>query len=71
MQDEELTSTAAAEYLKVSRTRVHELRQSGRIGRQVAGKYWIYTKSELDAYRAQAAANKGGRPKAHAGTLAQ
>lgn len=63
MEQEELSSAAAAAYLGVSRTRITELTQAGRIGHKVAGRYWVYTKSELDAYRAQAPTNKGGRPK--------
>lgn len=63
---DEMTSAQAASYLGVSRTRISELSNAGRIGRRVAGKYWVYTKAELDAYREQAPANKGGRGKSSA-----
>jgi hypothetical protein len=59
----EMTSTQAANYLGVSRTRISELSLAGRLGRRVAGKYWVYTKAELDVYREQAPSNKGGRGK--------
>jgi hypothetical protein len=62
----EMTSAQAAKYLGVSRTRISELSNARRIGRRVAGKYWVYTKAELDAYREQALTNKGGRPKSYA-----
>jgi hypothetical protein len=59
----ELTAADAARYLGVSRTRISELSQAGRFGRKIAGRYWIYTKDELDAYNEARQHNKGGRPK--------
>lgn len=68
MEDEqakpkELTAAEAARYLGVSRTRISELSQAGRLGRQIAGRYWIYTEAELDVYKEERKHNKGGRPK--------
>ncbi len=72
MADEEMISADAARYLGVTRERVSALVREGRlIGRIVAGRVRIFTKSELDAYRAQAATNKGGRPKEEAGPIAR
>jgi hypothetical protein len=59
----ELTAADAARYLGISRTRISELSQAGRIGRQIAGRYWIYTEAELDAYNEERKHNKGGRGK--------
>ncbi len=70
MADEEelLSAAQAADYLSVSRQRIYELTESGRLGKKIAG-YWVYTRAELDAYMAQRDANKGGRPKHEAGPL--
>ncbi len=67
MADEELlTGAEAARYLRVSRARINLLAQQGRLGRQIAGRFWVFTRAELDAYREQAANNKGGRGKSSA-----
>ncbi len=70
MADEEelLSAAQAADYLSVSRQRIYELTESGRLGKKIAG-YWVYTRAELDAYMVQRDANKGGRPKHEAATL--
>ena len=57
---EYLSAAQAAQYLGLHRSRVYQLLKAG-LGRQVAG-YWVFTKAELDAYRA-APKSKGGRPK--------
>ncbi len=62
-----MKATEAARYLGITRQRVYELADAGRLGTRIAG-YWVFTKSELDAYRAERAHNKGGRPKDSAGT---
>jgi excisionase family DNA binding protein len=63
MTDEEyLNAVQAAEYLKISKQRIYELRNAGRIGRQMGG-YWLFTKRELDEYQAQKGTRKAGRPK--------
>lgn len=61
---EEMIAADAARYLGVSRERVAALVKKGRLtGRIVAGRVRVFTRDELDAYRAQAATNRGGRPK--------
>ncbi len=63
-----LNAVQAADYLGVGRQRIYQLADAGKIGRRIAG-YWVFTKPELDAYKAQPK-SKGGRPKESAGTLA-
>ena len=61
--DELFNSTDAATYLGVTPRRIYALRDQGRIGRKLgSGGYWLYTKSELDRYRAT---RKTGRPKGY------
>ncbi len=70
-EQEEMIAADAARYLGVSPERISALVRSGRlVGRMIAGRVRVFTHAELDAYRAQAATNKGGRPKEPAGTLA-
>ena len=60
-QEDTMYSAAdAAEYLGVSKSRIHILFNKGRIGREVAG-YKVFSKSELDAYRREAKTIKPGR----------
>jgi excisionase family DNA binding protein len=59
--DEEVTAGEAAAILGVNRQRVNQLARSGRIGRQVAGRYWLFKRSELEAFKSLD--RKGGRPK--------
>ncbi len=58
-EQELLTVTQAAEYLGVTRQAIHLLTKRG-IGRRV-GSVWLFTRTELDAYRA-APRPHGGRP---------
>jgi hypothetical protein len=58
--DDMLTGADAARELGVTRQRVTELAQAGRIGRQVAGRYWFFTREEIEAYKND---RKVGRPK--------
>ena len=61
--DELLNSMDAAAYLGVTPRRIYALRDKGVIGRKIgSGSYWIYTKTELDRYRAT---RKQGRPKGY------
>lgn len=60
--DELITAGEAARIAGVSRQRINELASSGRLGKQVAGRYWVFTRDEVEAYR-DAPKNKGGRPK--------
>ncbi len=50
--DELYTAGKAARYLGVSRQRIYELLQEGRMGRQIGG-VWFFSQQELDAYRVQ------------------
>jgi excisionase family DNA binding protein len=61
-ESEYLNGVQAAEYLGVSKQRIYELRDSRRIGRIIGG-YWLFTKSELDHYKATKYQRKTGRPK--------
>ena len=63
MSDEEITAGEAARIAGVSRQRINQLAEAGRLGRQVAGRYWVFTRAEIEAYTAQPK-RKGGRPKA-------
>ena len=54
-----MTVTQAAEYLGVTRQAIHLLTKRG-IGRRV-GSVWLFTRAELDAYRAMPRTH-GGRP---------
>lgn len=51
MDDEKWLSAAeAAEYLGITRARIHAIRESREgFGKQL-GKYWYFTKKELDEY---------------------
>ena len=65
---EELTAGEVAEILGVNRQRVNQLAKAGRIGRQIAGRYWVLTRAEIEAFKHQPK-SKGGRPKEEAGPL--
>jgi len=65
-EPEYLSASQAAAYLGVHRSRLYQLTKA-RLGRQIGG-YWLYTKAELDGYKA-APKNKGGRPKSSAPSL--
>ncbi len=64
-ENEEFGASEAAAYLGVTTTRLNEIRRTREnFGHLVAGRYWVYTKSELDEFKAQRQARpKGGRPK--------
>lgn len=55
MNDEELLSASeAADYLGITRARIHAIRKSReeagqKFGKEL-GKYWYFTRAELDAY---------------------
>jgi hypothetical protein len=70
-EEEQLTMSDAARELGISRQRLAVLAKEGRLGKQVAGHYWIFTREELAAYKPLVKANKGGRPKEEAETLAR
>ncbi len=63
--DDLMSAVEAAAYLGMTPARVYALSKQGRLGRRIGG-YWLYTREELDAYKATPK-SKGGRPKAVAG----
>lgn len=64
-QEELVTTGEAMRMLGISRQRVNELASAGRIGRKIAGRYWVFTREEIQAYMQQPK-NKGGRPSGEA-----
>jgi len=62
-EQELITVSEAAEIAGVSAPRIRQLAYSGRIGRQIAGAFWVFTRAEVEAYKRQAPTNKGGRPR--------
>jgi excisionase family DNA binding protein len=61
MSDELLSAGVAAKYLGITRQRLDQLAEEGRIKRQRAGRYWVYRKADLDAFRVKPKL-KAGRP---------
>ena len=57
-----LKASEAARYLGITRQRIYELAQAGRLGQRMAG-YWVFTQAELEAYRVGRSQAVGGRPK--------
>ncbi len=55
-----MTAADAARELGVSRQRMTELANLGRLGRRVAGRYWVFTRKEIEHYKRQ---RKVGRPR--------
>ena len=71
MADEELvTGAEAARYLGITRSRINKLAHEGRLGRQIAGRFYVFTRGELVAWKA-APKSKGGRPKSSAPSLSR
>ena len=68
--DEEDFAGEAAKILGVNRQRINELARAGRFGRQIGGRYWVFTRAELEAFKSEPK-NKGGRPKEEAETPAR
>ncbi len=68
MDEEELTSSQAAEYVGMTRQALTIAAERGEIGRKVPVKgrkppyLWLFRKAELDDWKAREK-NKGGRPK--------
>ncbi len=58
-----ITATEAARILGVTRQRISAIAQTGRLGRRVAGRYWLFTRDEVEAYKEQRQHNVGGRPR--------
>ena len=63
--DDTVMGEEAARLLGVTRQHLALLARKGIIGQRVLGRYWVFTRSELEAYKAAPKA-KGGRPKADA-----
>lgn len=59
----------AARYLGLTGTRIYALSKAGKIGRRIGG-YWLYTRAELDTWKAQRKP-QGGRPKSTRPTHSQ
>lgn len=59
---EDLTLADAARELRISRQRLQVIAKDGRIGRQVAGRYWVFTRREVEAFKPNIQ-GKAGRPK--------
>ena len=57
-----ITVNEAAELAGVSDARIRQLAYSGRLGRKIAGAFWVFTREEIEAYKQQAPHNTGGRP---------
>ncbi len=70
MDEELLTTGEAAKYSGMSRQRLVELAESGKIPSRRAGKFWLFHPTDLDRWK-EAPKAKGGRPKPEAGTLAR
>ena len=63
--DEEITGGEAAKVLGVTRQQVNRLAHQGKlVGRHVAGRFWIFKRGDVLAYKDQPK-NPGGRPKSH------
>ena len=62
MDDELITTGEAATYLGMSRQRMIELAENGKIPTRRAGKFWLFRRADLDRWKV-APKDKGGRPK--------
>lgn len=59
--EELLTAGDVARITGLSRQRINQLASEGKLGRQIAGRYWVFTREEAEQYKA-APKSKGGRP---------
>lgn len=59
---DELTLRDAASELGMSYQRLQVLAKEGRLGRQVAGRYWVFSRKEIEEYKPLVKQSKGGRP---------
>lgn len=60
---DELTLRDAASELGMSYQRLQVLAKEGRLGHQVAGRYWVFSRREIEEYKPLVKQSKGGRPK--------
>ena len=70
MEEKLMTSGEAAAYLGVSKQRIHELIAGGKLVGQRAGRFYLFTRAELDRWK-NAPKSKGGRPKSNAPSLSR
>lgn len=64
--DDEVTGGDAARILGVSRQYITRIAHAGVLpARQIAGRYWIFKRADVEAYRLRPK-SKGGRPKRQA-----
>lgn len=52
-ESEEISLTEAADLLKVSRTRIWQIIQEGRLSARKIGKQWVITRESVEAYDRQ------------------
>jgi excisionase family DNA binding protein len=57
-----MTAGEAASYLGVSVQRVDRLGATGRLTRRRVGRFWIYSRASVEAWK-RAPKSKGGRPR--------
>jgi len=57
-----ITAAEAARMLGLTRQRVSAIAHTGKLGRQIANRYYVFTRAEVEAY-AKRPKDKGGRPK--------
>ncbi len=62
--NELFTGKEAADYLGVTPQFIYRLRTQKQLGQLIMGKFWMYTKTELDHYR-NTRMGKRGRPKGY------
>ncbi len=62
-KEDQLTGGEAARLLGVTRQHINRLAHDGKIpARQVAGRFWLFRRIDIEAYRLQVK-DKGGRPR--------
>jgi hypothetical protein len=59
---DELTMPQAARELGITRQRLGVIAKAGRLGRQIAGHYWLFTRAEVEAFKPNIR-GKSGRPR--------
>lgn len=59
---DELTLADAARELGITRQRLQVIAKEGRLGHQVAGRYWVFTRAEIEAFKPNIQ-GRAGRPK--------
>lgn len=62
MEDTLFSASQAAKYLGISRVRINQLANAGKLKREEIGGYYLYRQTELDRWKG-APKDQGGRPK--------